>query len=71
MNTIFEKSEVPNDFRKSLTEQQYKKGDKSGCGTYLGFRLVSVGSQLLSNMILRLRDAANTVLREEHYDLER
>jgi hypothetical protein len=28
MNTIFEKGEVPNDFRKTLIKPFYKKGDK-------------------------------------------
>ena len=30
---IFEKGEVPSDFRKPLIEPLYKKGDKSKCGT--------------------------------------
>ena len=66
MNMIFEKGEVPNDFRKTLIKPLYKKGDKSECGNYRGISLVSVGSKLLSNMILfRLRDAVDKVLREE------
>ena len=63
---IFEKREVPSDFRKSLIKPLYKKGDKSECGICRGISLVSVGSKLLSNMILfRLKDAAEKVLREE------
>ena len=31
MDMIFEKEEVPNDFRKSLIEPLYKKGDKNEC----------------------------------------
>jgi hypothetical protein len=31
---IFEKGEVPNDFRKTLIKQLYEKGDKSECGNY-------------------------------------
>ena len=66
MNMIFEKGEVPNDFRKTLIKPLYKKGDKSECRNYRGISLVSVGSKLLSNMILfRLRDAVDKVLREE------
>ena len=66
MNMIFEQGEVPNDFRKTLIKPLYKKGDKSECRNYRGISLVSVGSKLLSNMILfRLRDAVDKVLREE------
>ena len=31
MNMIFEKGEIPNDFRKTLTKPMYKKGEKSEC----------------------------------------
>ena len=67
MNMIFEKGEVPNDFRKTLFKPLYKKGDtRVECRNYRGISLVSVGSKLLSNMILfRLRDAVDKVLREE------
>ena len=66
MNIIFEKGEVPNDFRKTLIKTQYKKGNKSECLNYRDINLVSVGSKLLSNMILfRLRGAVAKVIREE------
>ena len=68
MNMIFEKGEVPNDFRKTLIKPLCKKGDKSECRNYRGISLVSVGSKLLSNMILfRLRHAVDKVLREEQF----
>ena len=35
MNMIFEKGEVPNDFRKTLRKPLYKKGDKSECRNYM------------------------------------
>ena len=71
-NMIFEKGEVPNDFRKTLIKPLYKKGDKSECCNYQGISLVSVSSKLLSNMILfRLRDAVDKVLREEQCGLRK
>ena len=64
MNMIFEK--IPTNFRKTLIKPLYKKGDKSECRNYRGICLVSVGSKLLSNMILfRLKDAVDKFLREE------
>ena len=66
MNMIFEKGEVPNDFRKNLITLLYKKGDKSECRNCQGISLVSVGSKLLGNIIpFRVRDAVDKVLREE------
>ena len=57
MNTIFEKGEVSNDFRKTLIKPLYKKGDTSKCCNYRGISLVSVHSKLLSSMILfRMKD---------------
>ena len=48
------------DVRKTLIKPLYKKGDKSKCHNYRGINLVSVGSKLLSDMILfRLRDAVD------------
>ncbi|XP_065559922.1 uncharacterized protein LOC136026952 [Artemia franciscana] len=63
---IFEKDEVPNDFRKALIKPLYKKGDKSECRNYQGISQLSAGCKLLSSMILfRLRDAVDKVLRKE------
>ena len=66
MNLIFEKGEVPNNFRKTLIKPLDKKGDKSEYRNYQGISLVSVGSKLLSIMILfLLRDAVDRVLGNE------
>jgi len=44
-------------FRKILIKLMHKKGDKGDCGNYRGISRVSVGSKLLSNIILfRLKD---------------
>ena len=51
MSMIFEKGEVPNDFRKTFIKPLYKKGEKSECHNYRGISLVSVVSKLQSNMI--------------------
>jgi len=66
MNMIFEKGKVPNNFRNTLIKPLYNKGDKIECRNYRVISLVSVGSKLLSSMIIfRLRDAVDRVLREE------
>ena len=41
MKLIFEKGEVPNDFRKTLIKPLYKKGVKSECRDYRGISLIT------------------------------
>ena len=49
-------------FRKTLIKPLHKKGDKSVFRNYRGISLVSVGSNLLSNMIFfLLRDTVGKV----------
>jgi len=63
MTMIFQKKEVPSNFWKTLIKPLYKKHDKSECDNHWGISQVSVGSKLLSSMMLfNLRDKA---LREE------
>ena len=67
MNIIFEKEEVPNDFRKTLIETPYKNGDKSECSNCRNISLISVVIKFLSMMMLfKLRDTVDEALREEH-----
>ena len=55
-----------------LIKRLYKKVDKSECVNYRGISLVSLGSKVFSMMILvRLRDAAERVLREEQRGFRR
>ena len=71
MNMIFEKEEVPSNFRKILIKSLCKKGDKSECGKYRSISLVSLGSKLLCNMIIsKLRDVVDKFLREDSAVLE-
>ena len=52
--------------KKKLMKTLYKRGVKSECSDYRGISLVSVGSKLLSMMILlRLRNTIDNVLKEE------
>ena len=51
MNVMFYQEKVPSDLMKALIKVLSKKGDNSGCGSYRGNSLVSVGSKLFSMMI--------------------
>ena len=52
MNMIFEKGSVPTNFGKTPIKPLCDKGYKSECGNYIDINLVSVGSKLLSMIIL-------------------
>ena len=70
MNRIFEKGEVPSDFRQTLTKIFCKTGDKSERGNYKGISLVSVGGKLLSMIIpFRLKNVVYKVLTVEQCGL--
>jgi len=72
MNIIFEKGEVPSNFRETLIKPLFKKGDKDECDNYRDLCLVSLGSTLFSMMIyFRLRDAEDKVLRAEQCGLNK
>ena len=65
MGIIFEKAEIPSDFRITSIKPFHKKGDKNECGIYRGIRLAFLGSKVSSNVIFfRLRDDVDTVLNE-------
>ena len=52
MNMIFEKGELPSDFRKTLIESLYRKGHMRECGNYKGYSLVSGSNKLLNMMVI-------------------
>ena len=66
MNMILKIGKYLAILEKSPIKPLYKKGDESECGNCRGISLVSLGSKLLSNMVLsRLRDAVDKVIREK------
>ena len=68
LSMIFEKGEEPSNFRKTLIKPLYKKDDANEWGNYRGISQVSLGSKLLSLMILfRLRDTVDKAPREEQW----
>ena len=51
MRMIFEKGEVPSDFRYALIKPLYKNGDKSEFDSCRGTSLASIDRKLFINMI--------------------
>jgi hypothetical protein len=47
INSIWNKEEVPNQWKQSIIVPIYKKGDKSVCSNYLGILLLHLGGSIL------------------------
>lgn len=65
---IWEKAEVPSDFKDALIVTIFKKGDKSVCGNYRGISLLSTAGKVLAVILLkRLVPIAEEILPETQH----
>ena len=62
---IWEKEEIPSDWKEGYIIKIPKKGDLSSCSNYRGISLLSVPSKIFNRVILnRIKDAVDPKLRE-------
>ena len=60
---IWEKEEMPEDWKRAIIHPIFKKGDRSKCGNYRGIALLSVGYKVYANILLeRLRPYVKEVI---------
>jgi hypothetical protein len=60
---IWNKEELPQQWKESITVPIYKKGDKTYCNKYRGIALLSTANKILSNILLaRLTPYVNDVI---------
>jgi len=52
INSIWNKEELPEEWKESIIVSNYKKGDKTGCSNYKGISLLSSTFKILSNILL-------------------
>jgi hypothetical protein len=52
INSIWNKEELPDQWKESNIVPVYKKGDKTGCSIYRGIALLSTSYKILSNILL-------------------
>jgi hypothetical protein len=50
--SIWNKEELPQQWKESIIIPIYKKGDKTGCNNYLEISLLSIALKILSNILL-------------------
>ena len=61
--SIWNKEELPEEWKESIIAPIYKKGDKTDCSNYRGISLLPTLYKILSNMLLsRLTHAAGQLL---------
>ena len=65
LSTIWDKEEIPSDWKKSVITPIYKKKDKLDCNNYRGISLLCHGSKLFSSIILqRIKNRTEEILSE-------
>jgi hypothetical protein len=52
INSIFNKEELPDQWKESIIAQIHKKGDKTDCNNYRGISLLSTSYKILLNILL-------------------
>jgi hypothetical protein len=52
IHSIWNKEELPQQWKESITAPIYKKGDGSDCNNYRGISLLSTAYKMLSNILL-------------------
>jgi hypothetical protein len=61
--SIWNKEELPQQWKESITVPIYKKGDKTDCNNYQGIYLLSTAYKILSNILLaRLTPYVNEII---------
>jgi hypothetical protein len=51
-NSVWNKEELPNQWKESIIIPVHKKGDKTECNNYRGISLLSTSYNILSNILL-------------------
>jgi hypothetical protein len=52
INSVWNKEELPDQWKESIIIRVHKKGDKTDCNKYRGISLLSTSYKILSNILL-------------------
>jgi hypothetical protein len=68
ISSIWNREELPQQWKESVIVPIYKKGDKTDCSNYRGISLLSTAYRILSNILLaRLALYVNEVIGDHQY----
>jgi hypothetical protein len=62
INSIWNKEELPEQWKESIIVPVYKKSDKTDCSNYRGLSLLSTTYRILSNILTRLTPYAEEII---------
>jgi hypothetical protein len=69
---IWNKEELPHQWKESIVVPIHKKGDKTVCGNYRGISLPSTSNKILSNILLaRLTPYADEIIEDHQCEFRR
>jgi len=72
INSIWNKEELPEEWKESIIVPVYKKGDKTDCNNYRGKSLLPKTYKILSNILLsRLTQYAEEIIGDYQYGIRR
>ena len=70
--SVWNKEELPEEWKESITVPFYKKGDKTDCSNYRGISLLPTTYKILSNILLsRLTPYAEEIIGDHQYVFRR
>jgi hypothetical protein len=62
ITSIWNKEELPDQWKKSIIVPIHKKGDKTGCSSFRGISLPSTSYKMLSNILSRLSPCIDEII---------
>jgi hypothetical protein len=67
INSIWNKEELPDQWKESIIAPFHKKADKTGCSSYCEISLLSTSYKILSNILLtRLSPYVDEIIGDHH-----
>jgi hypothetical protein len=66
INSIWNKEELPDQWKESITAPIYEKGNKSDCSNYCGISPLSTSHKILSNILLSKLSLYTDEIIEDH-----
>jgi hypothetical protein len=70
-NSIWNKEELPDQGKESITEPAYKKGEKTDFSNYQGISLLTTSYNILSSILSRLSPCVNEIIGDHQCGFQR
>jgi hypothetical protein len=71
INSVWNKEELPDQWKESIIVPVHKKGDKTDCNNFCGISLLSTSYKILSNILSRLVPYIDEIIGDHHSGFRR